>query len=179
MLFGWWNVSFRNEKIKQQFLYSPRKICISSHSAPFIDGMLIHSALSHCNISHLIYSKYLSIFTPIWCKDIGQFNHGFVQRESDILNRQKTFCRVIFPSGGRIKWKSGFYYLAKETNADIFIIGIDYKLKKVVIDSKLEMDTSFKNIKENAIKILSSYVPFPLYLFLYKSIGYGCETYIH
>ena len=176
MILGW-NVSFKNENTKHQFLYSSRKICISAHSMPFIDGLLIHSALNQCNISHLIYSKHLSIFTPKWCENISLFG-GFIQRESTLLNRQKSFCRMMFPSGGRIKWKSGFYYLAKETNADLFVIGIDYNLKHVVIDSILDMNMPYEDIKKKAIKILSNYVPSPLYLFLYKLFGYGCETYI-
>lgn len=177
MLFGW-NVSFRDDNTKQQFLFSPKKICISAHSAPFIDGLLIHYALNQLYIPHIIYSKYLFIFTPSWCKDIPLFNNGFVKKESNTLNQLTLFCRVIFPSGGKIKWKSGFYHLAKNTNADLFVIGIDYKTKCVVIDSKLDINTSYENIKKQAIKILTRYKPSSLYMFLYKWFSYGCETYI-
>lgn len=174
MFFGW-KVKFKNSNVKLQFLNSSRKICISAHTTPFIDGILIHLALDYINIPHLIYSKYLFIFTPKWCRDINSFS-GFIENETKILKNEKTFCRVIFPSGGKIKWKSGFYYLAKETEADIFIIGIDYKLKKVVIDSKLQIDT-FENTKNEAKKSLLKYTPGPLWYFLRKFIGYGCETY--
>ena len=174
MIFGW-KVIFNDENIKQLFVHSSKKVCISAHSTPFIDGLLIHYALDYINIPHFIYSKYLFMFAPLWCKEIT-LSGGFVKKEVKRLNQLHDFCCVIFPSGGKIKWKSGFYFLAKETNADIFVIGIDYKLKNIVIDSKLDMDT-LENVKNNAKKRLCKYSPGLLWLFLRNFIGYGCETY--
>jgi hypothetical protein len=66
--------------------------------------------------------------------------------------------------------------LAKKTKADIFVIGIDYKFKNIVIDSKLNVDI-LENTKNKAKILLSKYTPGPLWYYLRKFLGYGCETY--
>ena len=72
----------------------------------------------------------------------------FVDRDKKLNQVQKIIKRItkspepfilfIFPEGTTkktTKWRTGFHYISKETNADICIIGIDHKFNTVNIDT--------------------------------------------
>ena len=185
MLFS--NVSFAHVKdIKQRFMTCRHKIIISSHTTPFCDGINLHNALLKLGVdNHMFYTKCTSWLFPLfpflrkWCIDIMQ--GGFVEGQVTALASEADgFCRVIFPSGGRFKWKTGFYYLAKGLRAkgipvEIFIIGIDYKQQSIVIDSVLDIDKPDTETISDAQMRLRRYSPSCLY-YLLNAIGYGCDA---
>jgi len=83
----------------------------------------------------------------------------FVDRDKNLNQVQKIIQRItkspepfilfIFPEGTTKKstrWRTGFHYIAKETNADICIIGIDHKFNNVNIDS---IFTPSDNVNQN------------------------------
>jgi hypothetical protein len=116
---------------------------------------------------------------PSWCREITHGNGGFVAKEVNKLKNCKTFCRVIFPSGGNVKWKTGFYVLAKELDADIIVLGLDYSNKKVVVDSFISNKNkiTFEETRAEAIQRLQKYSAGQSYWLLRIVMGYGCMTY--
>ena len=171
-----WKFSYRSSDVEDQFKRANRIICISAHSTPFLDGILLHEALKSLGVyNHIIYVKGLFGFIPSWCKEIT--NDSFLSNEIKLLNSQDSFCRVFFPSGGNVKWKTGFYVLAKETNSMIVVIGIDYKTKTVQIDSLFYTDEDYCQIKTKAIIELKKYQANLFYILWRILFGYGCETY--
>ena len=171
-----WKFSYRTPDVENQFKRTDRMICISAHSTPFLDGILLHESLKHFGIyRHLIYVKGLFGFAPNWCKEIT--TPFFISNEIRILNSKDCFCRVFFPSDGTVQWKSGFYVLAKETNATIVVIGINYKTKNIQIDSCFSTDEDYFTIKSKSIIQLKKYEANSLYFLWRILFGYGCLTY--
>ena len=80
-----WKFSYRTPDVENQFKRTDRMICISAHSTPFLDGILLHESLKHFGIyRHLIYVKGLFGFAPNWCKEIT--TPFFISNEIRILN---------------------------------------------------------------------------------------------
>ncbi len=157
---------------------SPRKIVVCAHTAPFLDGLLVHRALCGIGTPHVVYTRGLrwDSLRPSWCQEIKR--EGFVAAEAARLSALKEFCRVIFPSGGTVEWKTGFYHLAKATGAKVFVVGIDYKSAcAVAVDCAIDPETvSADEAVAIAQARLARYAPFPLYAPLRVLIGYGDEA---
>jgi hypothetical protein len=177
---------FSSEKVETEFRNTPRKICIAAHTVAFMDGWSIFWAFWKAGEEFQIYTTprpfFLSIFTPRWCREIQK--NGFVQQEIERLSSLSKFSRVLFPSGGTIHWKTGFFVLARETNAKIVVLGIDYSKGffqgRIVVDSILSpQDKSFQEIKETAIQQLRTYPVRYECMFFLQSLGipYGDETF--
>jgi hypothetical protein len=174
---------FSSEKVETEFRNTPRKICIAAHTMPFIDILCLFWAFRKRREEFRIYTVpcpfFLSIFTPSWCKEIKR--NGFVQQEVKSLNTFPEFCRILFPSGGTINWKTGFTIIARETGATIVVLGIDYSKGIIVVDSLLSLssNTSFQEIKEFAIQRLRTYPAHYECMFFLQSLGipYGDETF--
>ena len=171
---------FADARVRDLWERSPRKIVVCAHTAPFIDGLVVHRALDDLATPHVVYSRGLRCFVPSWCQEINGAGGGFVSAETARLSELTEFCRVIFPSGGTVKWKSGFYHIAKATGATFFVLGIDYGLRTavVVVDSALYPATggSSDEIVAVAKTRLARYAPFPLYAPLRVLFGYGDEA---
>ncbi|MCI5083998.1 MAG: 1-acyl-sn-glycerol-3-phosphate acyltransferase [Saprospiraceae bacterium] len=63
---------------------------------------------------------------------------NFVQAVVDIFNSKETFKIAIAPEGTRervTKFKTGFYYIAKEANVPIILCQFDWEHKTVVFDT--------------------------------------------
>ena len=98
--------------------------------------------------------------------------------KNEILSLQDTkkFCRILFPSGGTVNWKTGFYVLAKELDAKIVIMGVDYNAHTVVVDSIISPLDTFEETKKICITQLRKYIPGPFCYILRVLCNYGCET---
>ena len=131
--------------------------------------MILHACFSKIQTPHVVYSR--------GCQEIDS-RGGFVQREAQLLSTKSEFCRLLFPSGGTVIWKSGFQALAKSINsAEIFVVGLDYKNREVVIDSFLDKNLDFNVLRNHAIQRMRKYGAGPLWFPLRVLIGYGRETY--
>lgn len=127
--------------------------------------------------NHKFYVRGLFGFGPSWCKEISN-GGGFLKNEINLLKEEAEFCRILFPSGGTVVWKSGFFVLAKELDADIIILGLDYSSRRVVIDSFMNVNEyTFEMVVREAINRLRKYSGGPIWFPLRVLIGYGCETY--
>ena len=188
-----WKFSYSCENTMQDFRNAPRKICIAAHSMPYFEGILLYHALTYLGLNSewnrscpgvlslnpVFYVSGLGISPYVydWCMHIPN-GGGFIKRECKSLENVYTFCRVMFPSGGNITWKTGFYILAKTLNAKIVIMGIDYKTKQVIIDSVIDPLDSFEKTKSICITRLRKYEAGPFCYILRVLCGYGCETYL-
>ena len=58
---------------------------------------------------------------------------GSSQKAIDILNKKDSFLFLISPKGAMSKkeWRTGYYYIAKEANAMITSIGVDYETRTI------------------------------------------------
>lgn len=172
-----WKFEFASADVAAEFATADRKICISAHSTPFLDGILLHVAMEKFGVSdHIIYVRGLFSLCPDWCKEISNVR-GFLNGEIELLKSQATFCRIFFPSGGTVWWKSGFYALAKETKAVIIVVGINYSTRSVIVDSCLSTDDDYNIVKMKAVSRLKKYGAGPIYLIMRIFTGYGCLTY--
>ena len=169
-----WKFIFADPHVKNVFLNSPKKICIAAHSTPYLDGIILCNALKNMGEEEPIL--YARGFSP-YCSTIQiHGNGGFVKSEISSLQNASTFCRIIFPSGGKITWKTGFYVLAQQLHAKIVILGIDYRHKLVVVDSIIDPKDSFDKTKDICIERLRKYAAGPFCFFLRVLCNYGCET---
>ena len=175
-----WSFVFADSTIEKDFYNSPKKICIAAHSTPFFDGFILYQALKYFGEENaVVYARGPCPYFPQWCKQIDGTG-GFIQKECNALGNSSHFCRVIFPSGGTVTWKTGFYILAKKLNATIVILGIDYKNSIVVVDGILNLqddNPSFEKIKNTCITRLCKYKAGPFCYILRMLFNYGCETY--
>ena len=172
-----WKFVFVDPRVESDFFNSPKKICIAAHSTPYFDGIILYNALK--TIGEEDPRLYARGFSP-YCSAIQiPGNGGFVKSEILSLQNASTFCRIIFPSGGKIIWKTGFYILAQQLQAKIVILGIDYRNKLVVVDSIIDPKDSFVRTKEKCIMRLRKYANGPFCYFLRILCNYGCETYLY
>jgi len=179
-----WKLTFRSPDIREHFYNTPKLICISAHTTPYIDVIVLYITLvwsmtrceGRANDDVGIYIRTLGIYTPTYCIEVPT-SGGLINRELAGLSAKPAFCRILFPSGGTIRWKTGFYILAKSLGAKIAIVGIDYATRSVVIDSIIDPANTFEETKEICIARLRTYTPGPFWYILRRIFQYGCETY--
>jgi hypothetical protein len=175
-----WKFSYSSQNTMKQFLQAPKKICIAAHSTPYVDGIVLYYALKYFGINdpNIYVSSYcITPYLHKSCISIPSIG-GFIKREQTELENKPTFCRVIFPSGGTITWKTGFYTLAKVLDAKIVILGIDYRTRQVIVDSVIDTSQTFEETKQICITRLRKYEAGPFCYLLRVLFNYGCETYM-
>lgn len=179
-----WKLTFRSPHIREQFYNTPKMICISAHTSPYIDAIVLYITLiwniisdeEHANTDVFLYIRTMGIYTPKYCIKVPK-SGGLINRELTVLSDKPAFCRILFPSGGTIRWKTGFYVLAKLLGAKIVIVGIDYATREVVIDSIIAPASTFEETKDICIARLRTYTPGPFWYILRRIFQYGCETF--
>lgn len=167
-------MNFKNNNLKNKFFNDQKKILIANHTTPFLDGLWLHYILEKSHISHFFYMAYCFNYNNSWIRAVKTPN--FIYNESNYLNSLNDFCAVLFPSGGTISWKSGFYYLAKNTNTPIYIINIDYvNLNIEVLDRIQIIDEDYYYIKNKSILTLKNNINTPFWNYFFNLFGYGDE----
>lgn len=176
-----WKFSYSSQTVETDFINAPKKICIAAHSMPYFDIIVLYNALKYFGEQAPIIYVSSYCITPYLHKSCMSISGrgGFIKNECTVLDKLPTFCRVIFPSGGTIFWKTGFYVLAKILGAKIVILGIDYKTRDVIVDSVIDPMKSFEETTITCITRLRKYNPGPLCYLLRILFNYGCETYIY
>ena len=139
-IFAWQikgNSDFSIEKIK-------KTIIIAAPHTHWLDlplGILIRGSIGFK--SHFIAKKELFFFPlNIFLKIIGGFpvnrskNNNTVKEIAKIFNQKKEFRISLSPEGTRqkvSKFKTGFYYIAKEAKIPIIMVTMDYLNKQSLI----------------------------------------------
>lgn len=167
-----WRVRFASESVEERWANTERKVVISAHTTPFLDGIHLHFALDRLETPHVIYARGLGCLCPSWCREIEP--GGFVSGEVRALRSKASFCRGVFPSGGAVAWKSGFYHIARQTGAGVFVFGIDYGRRRVVVDSFFDpRRMTAADVRDRAIDRLRAYGPGPVCVPMRVLFGYG------
>lgn len=166
-------MEFMSDELRYRFFNDPKKLLVCNHCAPIIDGLWLHIALTVENVSHYIYMGHCFQYGNSWLKPI-QSPH-FIETEIRSIQRMKQCCPAIFPSGGAIKWKSGFYYIAKYADIPIYIVRLNYSLRKIeVIDRiKIENHNTFDEVKQHIFKRMR--IKPPWWISVLNWFGYGDE----
>ncbi len=177
---GGWKFVFAHPELEDEFKNAERKICVAAHSTPYFDGIISYNALKYFGENNLlVYVCGPSPYFPEWCRRVDNNRGGFIRDECEELQNVPNFCRVIFPSGGTVEWKTGFYVLAQKLNAKIVILGIDYEKYSVVVDSIIQPRETFEETKNICLKKLRKYKAGPFCYILRVLFNYGCETYTY
>nr|WRJ69994.1 Lysophospholipid acyltransferase superfamily [Oceanusvirus sp.] len=129
-------------------------VYVARHAIPFLDGLIAHWHFSRMGLSHTIYALTRGIpdaFLPGWVAPVR--TRGFVARE---VSRDRGCARVVFPSGGRGKWKSGFYWLAMGLGVPVVPVTIDYWNLRLVEHREirpLEDHLTFSEVKRACLSV--------------------------
>ena len=134
-----WRFNIPKLNLKKNLIVVGTETCL-------VDSIILTRA------AFLLQGKYNRVFgvtkKETWyLKPLSRFLI-FVDRDKKLNQVQKIIKRVteseepyilfLFPEGTKNKtdrWRTGFHYIAKETNADIAIIGIDHKFNTVNLDT--------------------------------------------
>ena len=89
--------------------------------------------------------------------------NNFVKLTSELLLQKNKKILLISPEGSLIakKWRSGYFWLAKELNWDIRVCGFDYKNKRISISDpyKINYYSTPKCIEDRLIQRMSFITP--------------------
>ena len=165
------------DTLKYNFYCDDKKILICNHCTPFVDGLWLHNTLQSMKLEHFIYTRYCFNYESEWLRPIHC--PGFVEREVKYLKSTHKCCAVIFPSGGTIHWKSGFYNLARFTNIPVYVVQLDYIDNQInIINRIIIADESFEDVKHHCISLYHSHNKTPVWSKILYFFGYGDEAII-
>tara|TARA_B100001093_G_C26354415_1_gene811707 strand:- start:56 stop:631 length:576 start_codon:yes stop_codon:yes gene_type:complete len=151
-IFGWeikGNLTLSKEKIKKAILIAAPH----THWLDLFLGILIRGSIGFK--SNFIAKKELFFFPfNILLRLIGGVpvnrskKNNTVNEIANIFNNKNEFRISLAPEGTRqkvSKFKTGFYYIAKEANVPIIMITMDYSNKQSVISDPFYPKDNFKN----------------------------------
>ncbi len=120
------------------------------------NNLYITMSQCHCDKCSFIF-KYLNVICATPKQSV---NGGFVSRVVNEL-KNKNFKLAISPEGSikPNKWRSGYYYLAKELNCDIHIMGFDYVKHQLVYKGKYNTDTPLNELEPILQKEFQDIIP--------------------
>lgn len=191
IILGWHPISKDdyNKIIKEKKL-----IMLFSHTSYFDFILLLLCLFIYPEIRSKIYAivkpqlidnygflfKYFNFIPSTRLEDTG---NGFVKKTSEKLNSLSSFYLLISPKGTIKKspWRSGYYWLAKQLNANIIVIGPDYQNKKIVFQNIYSVDDMSKDFLEYTLKYDMSLIhPInPQYEYLHSNYNPDLLSYIN
>lgn len=140
---------FKNYKMSKSFFSDNKKIIIANHTTPFFDGFWLHWIFYY--LEHFFYVSNMFGFNNKNCRSICSPN--FIEKETNYLKSKDKFLAIIFPSGGQIKWKSGFYWLAKNLDCPIYLLNINYIDSQIEFLDRIEIKGKIMRILKKNVKI--------------------------
>jgi hypothetical protein len=144
-------MEFASDELRYRFYDDPKKLLVCNHCAPIIDGLWLHIALTIESVSHYIYMGHCFQWGNSWLKPIQ--SPRFVENEIRSIQSSDQCCPVIFPSGGTMKWKSGFFYIAKSADIPIYIVRLNYAVRKIEVVGRVTVHdhNTFEEVKQYII----------------------------
>jgi len=105
--------------------------------------------------------KLLRAFGAIPATRVDDKNGGAVSRIVTELKQFDKFAFLISPKGSIIKreWRSGYYYIAKNLQANLIAVGLDYEKKCVIFSPDISYTKSEENIRNFLREQLKEIVP--------------------
>ena len=149
-------MEFFSDELRCRFFNDPKKLLVCNHCIPVIDGIWLHTMLTIENISHYMYIGYCFQYGNSWLKPI--ISPNFVKKEVRSIQKSKECCPVIFPSGGTMKWKSGFFHLSRNAAIPIYVVRLDYTLGIIEILGRVTVNdhNTFEEVKKHIISWMRS-----------------------
>lgn len=169
-LVAWWYFKIRGWKIEGAFPYHLKKSVIivapHTHYIDFFLGMAFRKKL-HLEFVHFLGKKELFIPPFGWILrslggrpvDRSKTNH-LVEEVASMFKEKETFHIALSPEGTRTKvtrLRTGFYHIAKNAQAPIVMIGLDFANRKVVFAAPIETSV---NQKADMLKIIEFFSAF-------------------
>jgi hypothetical protein len=102
-----------------------------------------------------VYNRFKSLFDFFGCIPAPSLEdkckNNFVKRIYDELKDVRPLKLLISPKGTVLNspWKSGYYYIAKELNADVVVYGLDYEKKKLVYCGSHEINKDVNEFNQD------------------------------
>ena len=106
----------------------------------FIGALFRMAYLYHRNVRFLIWHENYKKYGPAILSKMGFLSvdsdstKGNTQRIAEELNKLDEFIFLISPEGTikkTDKWKTGFYYIAKETKAQLTVLNLDFYKQRI------------------------------------------------
>ncbi len=162
---GWRPLSSDQLNLMTQHQYT---VCVFSHTSFYDFLLMVLYYMSHDELKnlktlispHYYYEPFKYIggikAASIYSKNAGQLTHIVDQIKSCL-----TAQFLISPKGSILKkeWRTGYYYIAKQLNAPICCLGMDYEQKEVRIGQFIDNNLEEKEIRQLLYKDLSQIVP--------------------
>lgn len=134
-----WNtkVAFPNEIVKAVLIIAPH-----TSSWDFIIGLAYRSTLGlqHAHFlgkDSLFKPPFGFIFRKLGGTPVDRFsNNNMVHQAAQKFVGKEKFLLALSPEGTRkkvAKLRTGFYYIAKEANVPIIMVGLDFENKTLVV----------------------------------------------
>lgn len=170
-IFGWEPLP---KEFKETFLATKKKIVIYPHTTYFDFPILAIYGLTHWNdYNKNIYVVMKPQLAAGWCKDFfsrfncipappkGEKGNGFVEKTVAMFRDKEEYSIVISPEGTTSKqeWRSGYYYLAKELNCPIMVIGANYCYHVPVISKDLVYPEDDLPVVQGTLKTIMGNIP--------------------
>lgn len=150
----------------------PYIVCVFSHTSYFDFFFMVLYYLSYPdelkNLKTLIkpdYFNYIGWFLykigGIPSTNISDKNGGNVVKIVELLKSSESSQLLICPKGTilRGEWKNGYFYIARNLEAPLIAIGVDYDAKKINTGSLIDYRLEQNEIKHTLYKDLSNIVP--------------------
>jgi len=151
---------------------SPYLVCVFSHTSYFdFCFMLLYYFSYYKDLSNL-----KTLIKPDYFESIGWFlrkiggipathisikNGGATSKIVETLKSEPKGQLLISPKGTILKgeWRTGYYHIAKELDAKLVAIGVDYEDKKITIGNLIDNHLDELEIKHKLYKDLGQIVP--------------------
>jgi 1-acyl-sn-glycerol-3-phosphate acyltransferase len=164
------------EELKEKEIYDmsvkKKMVCVFSHTS-YSDFyiMLLYMLANKQKLSHLRfivkpqpfeYAKtLLEYFQCIPASKIQEKNKGGVQRIVDACKKEEAISVLICPKGTieKAEWRSGYYHIAKELDASLTTLGLDYYKKKVVTFSSVHHTEGIEYVEKFLKKRIAKIIP--------------------
>jgi len=174
-LIAWWYFTVRSWKIEGQFPFEIKKsilvVAPHTHAFDFFLGLAIRKKM-HLDFIHFLGKKEL-FKGPLGyiLRKLGGYpverakNNNQVEQVVKIYNQNERFHIAISPEGTRKKvsrLKSGFYHIAKNADAAIIMVALDFEHKKVIFAPPFKISGDEKSDKQKIVgffKGILGYIP--------------------
>jgi 1-acyl-sn-glycerol-3-phosphate acyltransferase len=151
---------------------SPYLVCVFSHTSYYDFFFMI---LYYCSYYESL-KNLRTLIKPNYFQTIGWFlykiggipstniankNGGNTGKIVENLKSEPKGQLLISPKGTILKgeWRTGYYHIAKELDAKLIAIGVDYETKQIKVGQLIDNDLDELEIKHKLYKDLSTIVP--------------------
>ena len=165
---GW---SLLNNSIYNELIKYDRTVLIFSHTSYADFYILILYILTYPNLRHVrtlikpqpfkYAGNILTKLGAIPSTKLEDKNGGAVSRIISELKQDEKFIFLISPKGTIMKkeWRSGYYHIAKDLDAELRVIGLDYEKKQVYMSPQISHRQNESIVRQQLFQELKKIVP--------------------